>query len=233
MVLAREPCASTPRSSTTSCGGNNYVTPKNYLDFISNYKRSLVEQRGRNKDFSARLDGGLQKLIQAATDVSTMQADLSKAKVEVKAKKVEVNELLEVIRRAPPRWRPSRRRRRRRKSSSRWTPRIAVEEAEAEDDLAKAIPALEAAREALKNLKKEDITEIKAFSKPRRRCRRRRKCVQILKKEKEINWAGAKLMLGVGDFLKSLQQYDKDAITDRMIKDLRAYTKEKNFNPEV
>ena len=95
------------------------------------------------------------------------------------------------------------------------------------------IAALEAAAEALKNLKKEDITEIKAFSEPPPAVQKTCECVQILKKEKEINWAGAKLMLGAGDFLKSLQQYDKDAITDRMIKDLRAYTKEKNFNPEA
>ena len=111
--------------------------------------------------------------------------------------------------------------------------RIAVEKQEAEDDLAKAIPALEAAAEALKNLKKEDITEIKAFAKPPAAVQKVCECVQILKKEKEISWAGAKLMLGAGDFLKSLQQYDKDAITDRMIKDLRVYTKEKNFNPEA
>jgi dynein heavy chain len=42
----------------------NYVTPKNYLDFIANYKKSLVENRVHIGDLANRLDGGLQKLIQ-------------------------------------------------------------------------------------------------------------------------------------------------------------------------
>ena len=73
----------------------NYVTPKNYLDFIANYKKSLEEQL-LNSDFAAA-DGGLQKLIQAAKEVSVMQATLSESKVVVERTTKEVNELLEVI----------------------------------------------------------------------------------------------------------------------------------------
>lgn len=42
----------------------NYVTPKNYLDFIHNYKRALADNRTTFSGMAARLDGGLQKLIQ-------------------------------------------------------------------------------------------------------------------------------------------------------------------------
>ena len=234
MVLAHQSVREYSAKFYDELRRHNYVTPKNYLDFISNYKKSLVEQRGKNADFSARLDGGLQKLIQAAADVSTMQTDLSKAKIEVKAKAVEVNELLEVIAQSTAEVETKQTAAAAKEEQLKVdSARIAVEKQEAEDDLAKAIPALEAAAEALKNLKKEDITEIKAFAKPPAAVQKVCECVQILKKEKEISWAGAKLMLGAGDFLKSLQQYDKDAITDRMIKDLRVYTKEKNFNPEA
>ena len=43
---------------------------------------------------------------------------------------------------------------------------IAIEKAEAEVALADALPALEAAAEALNSLKKEEITEIRSFAKP-------------------------------------------------------------------
>jgi hypothetical protein len=43
---------------------------------------------------------------------------------------------------------------------------ITREKAEAEIALADAIPALEAAAEALNSLKKDDITEIRSFAKP-------------------------------------------------------------------
>jgi len=43
---------------------------------------------------------------------------------------------------------------------------IAIEKAEAEVALADALPALEAAAEALNSLKKDEITEIRSFAKP-------------------------------------------------------------------
>lgn len=42
----------------------NYVTPKNYLDFINNYKRALKSNREMVDEQAARLSGGLTKLIQ-------------------------------------------------------------------------------------------------------------------------------------------------------------------------
>ena len=76
---------------------HNYVTPKNYLDFIANYQKSLTTQRKLNTDYTNRLDGGLQKLMMAAEDVAQMQKELAAQKIVVQAKTVEVQELLEVI----------------------------------------------------------------------------------------------------------------------------------------
>lgn len=76
---------------------HNYVTPKNYLDFISTYRSSLTGHRDRVTMMAARLDGGLQKLIQAATEVEGMKIELSSAKVVVEAATVACNELIGVI----------------------------------------------------------------------------------------------------------------------------------------
>ena len=43
---------------------HNYVTPKNYLEFIHNYKHALADNRTTFSGMASRLDGGLQKLIQ-------------------------------------------------------------------------------------------------------------------------------------------------------------------------
>lgn len=52
---------------------HNYVTPKNFLDFIMKYRNSLASCRKNNSDMSARLSGGLGKLIQAKQEVAVMQ----------------------------------------------------------------------------------------------------------------------------------------------------------------
>lgn len=75
---------------------HNHVTPKNYLDYVGNYKRSLGESRRKYSDLVNRLDGGLQKLIQAAQEVDLLQKELSEATVVVEKATKECNELLEV-----------------------------------------------------------------------------------------------------------------------------------------
>jgi dynein heavy chain len=50
----------------------NYVTPKNFLDYILTYRTSLKTKRIQNFEQAKRLDGGLQKLIQAKVEVSTL-----------------------------------------------------------------------------------------------------------------------------------------------------------------
>jgi hypothetical protein len=72
------------------------LQPKNYLDFITNYKTSLAAQRKENSDTSSRLSNGLAKLVQASAEVDVLQKELSQAKVVVEAATQECNQLLEV-----------------------------------------------------------------------------------------------------------------------------------------
>ena len=85
---------------------------------------------------------------------------------------------------------------------------ITTESAKAQEALGEALPALEAAAEALKNLDKADITEIKQFTTPPEKVQSVVMCVMILKpggKEKESDgWKGGKVMMSQGNFLKSL-----------------------------
>jgi dynein heavy chain len=212
----------------------NYVTPKNYLDFIANYKKSLVENRVLIGELATRLDGGLQKLIQAAEEVAVMQQTLSEAKVVVEAKTNEVNELLEVITTntavVEGKQEIAGAKEEQLKVDS---ARIAIEKDEAEADLAMAIPALEEAADALNNLRKEDITELKSFAKPNINVQKVAECVCILKAKKDISWTGAKAVMADNNFLKSLIEFDKDGITDKQIKQLKGYTADPNFNIET
>lgn len=72
------------------------LQPKNYLDFITNYKRSLGAQRKEISETSGRLSNGLAKLVQASAEVDQLQKELNQAKVVVQAATQECNKLLEV-----------------------------------------------------------------------------------------------------------------------------------------
>lgn len=72
------------------------MQPKNYLDFISNYKRILSTQRKDIFETTERLSNGLAKLVQVSSEVDVLQQELSQAKVVVEAATRECNQLLEV-----------------------------------------------------------------------------------------------------------------------------------------
>ena len=145
----------------------NYVTPKNYLTFIATYKKELVGSRQRNTELVDRLDGGLKKLIQAAKDVAIMQTELAEKTIVVDQKTKDCGEMLETISVNT-------------KEATEKQEAAAIQEEElgvksieiaeqkavAEEKLGAALPALEEAAAALKDLSKEHITEIKSFAKP-------------------------------------------------------------------
>eukprot|EP00898_Chlorokybus_atmophyticus_P006649 jgi/Chlat1/6986/Chrsp56S00523 len=211
----------------------NYVTPKNYLDFVNNYRSALDDNRRLIAEMCNRLDGGLQKLIQAAEEVASMQVSLAEAKVVVDRKTEECNELLEVIatNTATVEAKQATAQEKERALAAQ-SEQITKEKAEAELALEEAIPALAAAAEALNNLKKDEITEIRSFAKPHANVQKVCECVVILRGIKDVSWKGAKTMMADPRFLSTLTDFDKDSITDKQIRALKEYLKDPKFTPE-
>lgn len=104
---------------------------------------------------------------------------------------------------------------------------------EAEVALAEAMPALQAAKLALEDLNREDITEIKVFKNPPRAVETICNCIVIFKGIREVSWRSAQALMADTNFLETLKGMDFDNITNRQIqatKGLRFVNKIANFN---
>ncbi|EKX52600.1 hypothetical protein GUITHDRAFT_157080 [Guillardia theta CCMP2712] len=211
---------------------HNYVTPKNYLNFINAYKHQLAESRSRNTEMVTRLDGGLKKLIQAAADVAVMKEELAKQTVVVEQKTRDCSELLQTIsvntKEATEKQAIAGEQE---EILGVQSVEIAQQKATAEEKLGAALPALEEAAQALNDLDKKDIDEIKSFAKPHVLVQGVAECVAILKKVPDTSWKGAKAMMSDGRFLRSLLEFDKDSMTDKQISQVQKYMKDPKFNP--
>eukprot|EP00762_Andalucia_godoyi_P000034 ANDGO_02412.mRNA.1 Dynein-1-alpha heavy chain len=215
---------------------HNYVTPKNYLDYIANYRTLLNSNRKKVDDMKKRLEGGLNKLIQAATEVEDMKIKLADQQVIVNEQTEANNKLMEEIYASTAEVEL--------KQTSATTKEaelvvqnktITKEKAEAEDALAEAIPALEEAAAALDALRKDDITEIRSFATPPEAVQAVCECVAILCGQ-EASWKGAKAMMADPNFLRKLQEYDKDnrnVLNDKKVKAVEKYTKSPDFTTEA
>merc|ERR1711871_1011717 len=185
-----------------------YVTPKNYLDFISNYRNQLTTNAKNIKASTKRLEGGLQKLIEAADAVERMQVVLAEKMVVVEAKTKYAEEQAVIIN---------------------------DEKAKADEALMEALPAVEAASAALENLDKNDLTELKAFTNPPPTVKAL--CMQLCVlrptgTKYEENWNDAKKLLSESSLLANLKGYAKDDITEKQIKGVKKYFKDPDLTLE-
>lgn len=102
---------------------------------------------------------------------------------------------------------------------------IAEEKAEAEAILNQALPALLDAKDALSNLQKNDITEIRSFATPPEPVQVVSECVAILLGYKEVNWKVAKQMMSDPKFLSLLKNLNVDGLTPKQQSQVRAKLK--------
>ncbi|XP_072908128.1 dynein axonemal heavy chain 10 [Hemitrygon akajei] len=208
---------------------NNYVTPKNYLDFINTYARLLNEKDQFILAQCKRLEGGLDKLKEASVQLAELNLKLAEQKI-VLAEKTEACEALLAEIATNTAVAEEKRKLAEEKAAEieEQNKVIAVEKQEAENALAEALPALEAARLALQSLDKSDVTEIRSFAKPPRQVQTVCECILVMRGYKEINWKSAKGMMSEANFLKNLMEMDCDAIGQAQVKTVKGFLKNLN-----
>ncbi|XP_025191999.1 LOW QUALITY PROTEIN: dynein heavy chain 6, axonemal-like [Melanaphis sacchari] len=207
-----------------------YVTPKSYLDFLKLYLRMHEFQTNKIKSESDRISKGLGKLYETFNMVGQMKIKLKAMEPELFEKneatlklmnnltieKAGVDTIREVVL----------------LEESAVKIKADAAQAIAEDaqkDLALAMPEMKAAKAALESLNKKDINELRVFNKPPKLVQTVMEAVCLLLKKK-TDWASAKLVLGDSNFLKTLQEYDTDNISDKMINQLKPYIDNPDFN---
>ena len=215
----------------------NSVTPKNYLDYINNYRTTLNSLRDDNVRQFNRLDGGLTKLIDAGEAVEKYGVELAEKKVIVDAKSKECQLMIQQIKERSKEVESKQQQAAEREAQLvEDNSRIMYEKEEAEKALLEAEPELAAAAEALTKLKKEDIAEVKVLQKPPISVQLVCQCVLELRplgnEDPSQGWAAAKAMMNDANFLLKLKTYPKDNITDKQIGKVSKILKKKTTDPK-
>ncbi|XP_065175861.1 dynein axonemal heavy chain 2-like isoform X2 [Sycon ciliatum] len=211
---------------------HNYVTPTSYLELVSGYKLLLEEKRKELGDAASKLRNGLLKLDETRTKVESMSVELEEKTKQVAQFQKECEEYLIVL------VQQKREADDQKKMVAARGEKIAEEEKRckaiaeaAQKDLAEAIPALEAATEALKSLNKTDMTEVRSYTMPPPLVERVMDAVMILKGEK-TGWPDAKRAIGEGNFINSLINFNKENISDKILKKIGSICSDKDFQPD-
>ncbi|MBZ3878788.1 Dynein heavy chain 10, axonemal [Sciurus carolinensis] len=241
VVLVHESVGEFSKQFLQKLRRSNYVTPKNYLDFINMYSKLLDEKTQFNIAQCKRLEGGLDKLKEATIQLDELNQKLAEQRIVLAEKSAACEALLEEIstNTAAGKCRPAGDAEEKKKLAEEKAIEIeeqnkiiAVEKAEAETALAEVMPILEAAKLELQKLDKSDVTEIRSFAKPPRQVQTVCECILIIKGYKELNWKTAKGMMSDPNFLRSLMEMDFDSISQSQVKNIKGLLKTLNTTIE-
>ena len=199
-------------------GRFNYTTPKSFLELISFYKDLLKQKRESVESNIERLEKGLAIMAQVKEKVEGLQQDLSVKMVEVEQKKnatgVLINQVTVASEKAAAEKAIA-------DGEAEKTNALAQEaaaiKAQADAELAEALPAMQAAKDAVNCLTKPAIQELKSLGKPPAECTEVTKAVLILLKneKKNLDWKSAqKMMNNPGQFLDEVAQFNADSIPE-------------------
>ncbi|XP_060647178.1 dynein beta chain, ciliary [Drosophila nasuta] len=217
----------------------NYTTPKTFLEYIFLYRKLLVDKNGEFAQRISRLQSGMAKLAECASQVDTLKHQLAIQEVQLAAKNAAADKLIGIVSAE------SEKVKRERFTASEEEKRVRIIEEDVsiktklcEQDLRQAEPALVAAQAALNTLNKNNLTELKSFGSPPKAVINVCAAVMVLlatngKIPRDRSWKTAKLMMvRVDQFLNDLVNYNKDNIHPNIIETLQEYLKDPEFNPD-
>ncbi|XP_052759353.1 dynein axonemal heavy chain 3 [Galleria mellonella] len=224
-----------------------YVTPTSYLELIKAFQNLYALKVDQITKARIRYETGLEQLDFAAGQVAVMQQNLidlqpqlvetsdktEKLMIKIEQDTVVVEKQKEIV------------------GADEALANEAAAAAQAikddcESDLAEAVPALQAALDALNTLKPADITLVKSMKNPPAGVKLVMEAVCVMKgikgdrkmdpngKPYEDFWGPSQKMLGDMKFLESLKNYDKDNIAPAIMKKIRdKYIPDREFDPVV
>ncbi|XP_026529026.1 dynein heavy chain 1, axonemal [Notechis scutatus] len=227
---------------------HNYVTPKSYLELLGIFIGLIGTKKQELNNAKNRMKSGLDKLLRTADDVAKMQEELELARpllAEAAKDTLVTMEQIQVDTAVAEETRNAVQAEEMKAKVKAQTAQAIADDAQ--KDLAEALPALDAALASLRNLNKNDVTEVRAMQRPPLGVKLVIEAVCIMKGVKPKKIAGEKpgtkiddywepgkgLLQDPGKFLESLFKYDKDNIADTVIKSIQPYIDSEEFQPAV
>ncbi|GFR50179.1 hypothetical protein Agub_g12346, partial [Astrephomene gubernaculifera] len=190
------------------------TTTREYLALVALYGQIYTRKRTQVMEQQNFLKGGLGKLAEAAKTVDTLSVEAEKQRVVLKAKQAEADEALVHIQNSMLKAAD------RRKEVEVLKKRTAVEEVEmkqrrvkVEEELSEVQPLIDAARKAVGNIKKDNISEIRSLKMPPDAIRDVLEGVLMILGQQDTSWNNMKTFLGKSSVKDDIINYDAHKIT--------------------
>ena len=192
-------------------GKKTFLTPRHFLDFVNQYVRLFNEKREDLEEQQRHLNVGLEKLRDTVVKVRDLRTSLAQKKGQLERKDAEANEKLQ-------RMVADQREAEQRKATSlkiqanldKQEGEVARRKEVVNADLAKAEPAVISAQEAVGNIKRQHLTEVRSMTNPPSGVKLALEAVCTLLGHKIDGWRTIQAIVRKDDFIASIVGYDNE-----------------------
>eukprot|EP00929_Paragymnodinium_shiwhaense_P077081 TRINITY_DN3967_c0_g2_i2.p1 TRINITY_DN3967_c0_g2~~TRINITY_DN3967_c0_g2_i2.p1 ORF type:complete len:4576 (+),score=1729.31 TRINITY_DN3967_c0_g2_i2:93-13820(+) len=196
----------------------NYTTPKSFLELISFYIKMLMERQSKVTYNCDRLERGLGIMETVQEKVQGLKDDLKIMMVQVEEKIQATNVLIDQVTKASAiAGEEKEKANAEAEKTNALADAAAKLKAEADLELGEAMPAMQAAAEAVQCLDKNSIGELKGFKSPPDGCGDVCAAAAFLLKneKKRIDWKAAqKMMSNPGGFIEEVKGFNANVIPE-------------------
>merc|ERR1719311_782057 len=216
---------------------HNYTTAKSFLELISFYLNLLKKLQSKCEANIDRLEKGLTIMELVQVRVQGLKDDLAVKMVQVEEKKASTDVLIANVTEASEKAAVEEAAANvEAEKTNALANEAAAIKAEADGELAEAMPAMEAANEAVNCLNKGMISDLKALGKPPAECAEVCAAVAFLLKgeKKKTDWKYAQKMMGnPAAFLDQIAEFDANNIPEESLAKTEPFLAEPFFTFEV
>ena len=214
-------------------GWTRYVlSPRDFIDFINKFISLVEEKRSELEDEQQHLNVGLERFRLTQETIANMKLSLAAKDMELKDKKNAANcKLSLMIDKQSEAEKEKENQQMLSRKLVQKNDEIEKRKKAAEADLAKAEPALLAAKEAVRGIKKTQLEEVRTLRKPPLLVAHTMEtvcCIIGRTSDSDISWDDIRRVIRSDDFIRSVQDFDESYLTRNRV----AHIKEKYMSGE-
>ena len=197
----------------------NFITPRDYLDFISHFTSVLETKKEQLQEQELHLNTGLDKLKETEEEVINLQQNvLVHIQKDLEIKQQEANKKLTLM------VEEQNNAEKNREISIKTSEEVKLMQMQIADrqevvnaDLGKAEPALKEALESVNSISSSHLNEIKSMLKPPDKVRYavEATCILVYAFSSKPDWKECRKLITQTDFISTVMKYDKDSVTDK------------------
>jgi dynein heavy chain 1, cytosolic len=195
-----------------------YISPRDYLDFIRKFMQTENEKRSYLEERQTHIRIGLQKLLETQDRVNDLRKEMVSKEAILARKDYEANmKLKQMIEKQNEAEEQKRTAENLTVELKKQNEEIRLRRDHVEGELSTAEPGLNAAKQAVSNIRKTQLDEVRSLSRPPTAVQLTMEMICIMIGEKNLDWTEIRKVIRREDFISIIVNFDPMSLSSKQI----------------